>query len=46
MLICPKKWNIIKHNNSFSYIKMIKEILTFDNIEIENNNNEKKFTII
>ena len=34
-----KKWNIIKHKNLLSHIKMCKEILMFANIEIEN----KKF---
>ena len=29
------KQNIMKHKNLLSYIKMGKEILTFDNIEIE-----------
>ena len=30
-----EKWNIIKMNNLFSYIKMGKEILTLRDIEIE-----------
>ena len=30
-----KKWNIIKHKNLLSYIKMGKEILMFQDIEIE-----------
>ena len=32
-----KKWNIIKHKNLLSYIKMGKEILMFQDIEIEKN---------
>ena len=32
-------WNIIKHENLLSYIKIGKEILTFGDIEIE----KKKF---
>ena len=33
------KQNIMKHKNLLSYIKMGKEILTFDNIEIEKKKN-------
>ena len=40
MLILPKKKrNFIKHKNVLSHIKMGKEVLTFDIIEIE----KKKF---
>ena len=35
MLIWPKKRNIIKHKNLLSHIKLGKELLTFGNIEIE-----------
>ena len=30
-----KKWNIIKHKSLWSYIKMSKEILTFGDIDVE-----------
>ena len=30
-----KKWNIVKHKNLLSQIKMSKEILTFGNMEIK-----------
>ena len=30
-----KKWNIIKHKNLWSHIKMSKEILTFGDIDVE-----------
>ena len=30
-----KKWNIIKHKNLWSHIKMNKEILTFGDIDVE-----------
>ena len=33
----PKKWNILKHKNLLSNIKMSKEILTFGDNEIEKN---------
>ena len=38
MLIWPKKWNIIKHKNLLSHIKIGKELLTFGNFEIEKKN--------
>ena len=37
MLIRPKKWNIIKHKNLLSRIKMGNEILKFQDIKIEKN---------
>ena len=37
MLIWPKRWNITKHKNLLSHIKVGKEILTFGDIEIEKN---------
>ena len=37
MLIRPKKWNTIKHKNSLSRIKMVKQILTSGDIEITKN---------
>ena len=33
--LTKKKWNIIKHKNLLSHIKMGTKILTFGNIEIE-----------
>ena len=35
--LTQKKWNIIKHKNLLSHIKIDKELLTFSIIEIENN---------
>ena len=37
MLIWPKRWNIVKHKNLLSHMKVGKEILTFGDIEIEKN---------
>ena len=36
--LTEKKWNIIKHKDSFSYKKRGEEILTFGDIEIEKTN--------
>ena len=37
--LTEKKWNIIKHKNLLSHIKMGKDILTFGDVEIKKNIN-------
>ena len=34
-LFSQKKWYIVKHKKLLSYIKMVKEVITFCDIEIE-----------